>query len=153
MLHKIEYYYQKSLDSGIVSMNCQINTYLRNPISGEVKHWPDVHNYQEYINKCYFIAQQFPVDELDQEYRKAKTQNKRELENVLYKVVDALNLLNEKDLNHCMGYTPISHVREQLIALYSKIDSSIQNCRSVSTVSSLRIVPAPRKSILEKIFG
>ena len=153
MLYEIEYYYQKSRESGIESMSCPINTYLRNPISGKVQHWPDVHNYYEYINKCYSIAQEFNVDELCHEYWKARQLCKKDLEKVHYKVVDSLNLLNEKDLNHCMGYTPISHVREQLLFLYEKIDASIRNCNPTSTVSSVRVLPVVRKSFFARIFG
>lgn len=153
MLHDIEYYYQKSRDSGIASMACPINTYLRNPVSGKVQHWPDVHNYYEYINKCYSIAKEFPVDELCREYQKARHQSKKDLERVLYKVIDALNLLNEKDLNHCMGYTPISHVREQLIFLYDRIENSIRTYKPIAQASSSRVVPVARKSIFARIFG
>lgn len=153
MLHEIEYYYQKSRESGIASMACPINTYLRNPISGKVQHWPDVHNYYEYINKCYSIAQEFPVEELWKEYHEARTQSKSALEKVHIKVIDALNELNEKDLNHLMGYTPISHVREQLIYLYNRIDASIRTYKPIAQASSSRVVPVTRKSIFARIFG
>ena len=153
MLREIEYYYQKSRDSGIASMSCSINTYLRNPISGKVQHWPDVQNYYEYINKCYSIAKEFPVDELYQEYQNARHLGKKELEKVLYRVISVLNLLNEKDLNHCMGYTPISHVREQLLSLYDRIDNSLRTYKPIAHVSSSRVEPIPRKSFFARIFG
>ena len=153
MLHEIGYYYQKSLDSGVVSMSCSINTCLYDRISMKNKHWPDVHNYYEYINKCYSIAQKYPVQELWNEYSQAKSQGKSALEKVQIKVIDTLTDLDDKDLNHCMGYTPISHVREQLIYLYYEIDASVRLYKTAYTVSAVRVLPVTRKSIFARIFG
>jgi len=152
MLHDVNYYYQKARESGIADLNCRVNACLRNPFTKEIKSWPEVANYYQYIDKCYQIASEVPVEELRKEFYAAKHHSKKALEKIHLKVIDSLNDLNDRDVNHMMGYTPISHVREQLLELYSIIDVAIRNFKAVPAFTVSQKAPV-RKGFFAKLFG
>lgn len=122
MLYSIEHYYQKSIESGIESMECRLQACVFFPLHCQVKYWPEVTNYGEYIRKCYAIAKEAPIDELRDEYVSLKFRNKFTLNKLLEKVETAHMVINSKNLNNGkMGYTPITHVQEQFIQLENEI--------------------------------
>lgn len=153
MLHEINYYYQKSRESGISDLNCRIYACISNPITGKTKYWPEVKNYYDYIRKCYTIAQEVPVEDLRRKYLMVRFSGKESLSEVLQEVITALDILNEKDLNYMMGYTPICHVREQLNELADEISTAIKNCQSIPQVINLPKAPHAKKSFWSKLFG
>lgn len=153
MLHEINYYYQKSRESGISDLNCRIYACISNPITGKTKYWPEVKNYYDYIRKCYTIAQEVPVEDLRRKYMMVRFSGKESLSEVLQEVRTALDILNEKDLNYMMGYTPISHVREQLNELESEIFTAIKNYHPIPQVITLPKAPPAKKSFWSKLFG
>lgn len=126
-MQSLEYYYQKSKESGIASMSCAINACIHNPRTGEHKCWPEVKNYYQYIAKCYEIAGQIPIDELKKKFYEARGKSKNAMKEVYDQVTEARKTLDRKDLNHGMGYTPISHMREQLRELQNQIFEAMEN--------------------------
>lgn len=127
MLYSIEYYYQKSLATAQVeSMDCRMRACIFYPLLCQVKYWPEVTNYGDYIRKCYSIAQAAPVDDLRHQYISLKFRNKFALKKLL-KQVDAIRYeLKVKNLNDGrMGYTPITHIQEQLSQLEEEIRTEI----------------------------
>ena len=129
MLYDIEYYYQKSLETtGVESMDCKMQACIVYYIITCVRYWPEVKTYGDYIRKCYSIAKEVPVDELRNEYIRIKFRNKITLNMFLHKVENVLHELNIKNLNDgSFGYTPITHIQEQLIHLENEVRAEIKS--------------------------
>lgn len=152
MLHPIITYYELSRKSGIRSMNCAINCCIAIP-GEKCKRWPEVKNYYDYINKCYELASKVPFEEL--QMRSENAISKEELVKVKEDVRREIEDLGEKNLNHMMGYTPITHMQEQLFELYEKIQR-----REASPFVSMVLIPTTsknmptiKKGFLARLFG
>ena len=152
MLYNLNHYYQMSIESGIASMDCKICACTFAPLTCEVKYWPEVKTYQDYIRKCYSIAQEVPVDDLRREYLEAKFRNKTTLKKLLEKVRTTHQDLNDKNLNYMMEYTPITHVQEQLQQLESEISAEIQDHKPFHSNHKPKADPE-RKSWFARFFG
>lgn len=151
MLYSLSYYYQKAKESGIRDLNCKVNVSHRNWVTNEVQSWPEVKTYFEFIDKCYSIASEVPFEQILGEFYIAKFCGKTALEKVHLKVVYWMNTLNTKEIEHKMGYTPVSHIREQLIQLWNEIDKEI---RSSSRVTATPYTPAHESQFqFASLFG
>ena len=131
MLHDLSYYYQKVQDSGVRDLNYKVTISHTNWVTNEVRSWPEVKTYFDFIDKCYSIASVVPLYEILGEFYIAKFSSKKALVEVQLKVVYWMNYLNDKDIEHKMGFTPIFHMREQLVSLWESIEKEISNAPSV----------------------
>lgn len=125
MLYELSYYYQKARESGITNMNAKNCYATYDQITGERKSWPEVRNYYEYIDKCYAIASEVPIEKLKEKFFSSRF-NEEALNKLRLEVLDERHALTEKDLNCAMGYTPISHMQEQLHDLLNDILRAIK---------------------------
>lgn len=125
MLYELSYYYQKSRESGISDLNAKGCFAIYNLITGERKCWPEVRNHYEYIDKCYAIASEVPIEKLKEKFFSSRF-NEEALNKLWLEVLDERHALTEKDLNCAMGYTPISHMQEQLHDLLNDILRAIK---------------------------
>lgn len=125
MLYELSYYYQKARESGITNMNAKNCYATYDQITGEHKCWPEVRTHYDYIKKSYAIASEVPIEKLKEKFFSSRF-NEEALNKLRLEVLDERHALTEKDLNCAMGYTPISHMQEQLHDLLNDILRAIK---------------------------
>lgn len=125
MLYELSYYYQKARESRITNLNAKKCYATYDRITGEHKCWPEVRNHYEYIDKCYAIASEVLIENLKEKFFSSSF-NEEALNKLRLEVLDERHALTEKDLNCAMGYTPISHMQEQLHDLLNDILRAIK---------------------------
>ena len=88
-------------------------------MTGEYKEWTEVSNHREYLQKCYAIAIQVPIEILRKEFNNITiAKDDGALENLRKKVFSLIKEMEKEDLNFKMGFTPITDIRRQLSYLF-----------------------------------
>lgn len=152
MLYDLSYYYQKARESGISDLNAKCCYSIYNPVTKERKSWPDVRNHYEYIDKCYTIAKAIPIEELKEKFHSSRF-DKEALRELSDKVIIEKITLAKKDLNNMMGYTPITHMSQQLDELLNNIYRALESLDLVAQTScKIPTYPNKRKSFIAKLF-
>lgn len=154
MLYELSYYYQKSRESGISDLNAKGCFAIYNLITGERKCWPEVRNHYEYIDKCYAIASEVPIEKLKEKFFSSRF-NEEALNKLQLEVMEERDALVKKDLFYYgCGYTPICHMLVQLNDLQKDIFRAKETCRILKqkTLTTPTPVTPQKKSFLSKLF-
>lgn len=118
MIKDITYYYNEAQQKGI-DLDKEAYYSMYNPMTGEYKEWTEVSNHREYLQKCYAIAIQVPIEILRKEFNNITiTKDYGALENLRKKVFSLIKEMEKEDLNFKMGFTPITDIRRQLSYLF-----------------------------------
>lgn len=118
MIKDITYYYNEAQQKGI-DLDNEAYYSMYNPMTGEYKEWTEVSNHREYLQKCYAIAIQVPIEILRKEFNNITiAKDDGALENLRKKVFSLIKEMEKEDLNFKMGFTPITDIRRQLNYLF-----------------------------------
>lgn len=118
MIKDITYYYNEAQQKGI-DLDEEAYYSMYNPMTGEYKEWTEVSNHREYLQKCYAIAIQVPIEILRKEFNNITiAKDDGALENLRKKVFSLIKEMEKEDLNFKMGFTPITDIRRQLNYLF-----------------------------------
>lgn len=118
MIKDITYYYNEAQQKGI-DLDQEAYYSMYNPMTGEYKEWTEVSNHREYLQKCYAIAIQVPIEILRKEFNNITiAKDDGALENLRKKVFSLIKEMEKEDLNFKMGFTPITDIRRQLNYLF-----------------------------------
>ena len=116
MLYPVNYYYHKLRESSrYTDLNSPIEIFDVDDKKGINPYWSDVKNLYQYVDKCYGIAQQVQFEELRREFRKLTVTNDKNALLLFNIKISELSIgLSKQDISIGIGYTPISHILEQL---------------------------------------
>lgn len=154
MLYELSYYYQKARESGITNLNAKNCYATYDQITGEHMCWPEVRNHYEYIDKCYAIASEVPIEKLKEKFFSSRF-NEEALNKLWLEVLDERHALTKKYLFYYgCGYTPICHMLVQLNDLQKDIFRAKETCRILKqkTLTTPTPVTPQKKSFLSKLF-